>query len=297
MRQPLRSIALALLGRRSVRSVASPVAESLVGIGSRLRAGVAQSNSCWVEDPGVETEMPIRLEFLGPSGVGKSTLGAALLADETFAARIRPFGGLLPSRGISVCLKCQGAGGWGTSTHILDREYAALLDLKARAVCERGMSALDITKLLRWLMGNLEEDVLLTRHGATGVVLREDGLLHNFGSEILRRLEEEVPLHPLLTRRLVVQLKAPAEIIAERAIERQNRGEERPQYTGRTSSCVVLDIAAVSDRIDRLVARLCDLGVPLLTIDASSTPSDGVEAIRAFVPPALRRLDPADPSR
>lgn len=280
----MRRAALATLRRQPFRALAAPLAQSSIRFGNRLKSGLAGSQPLMNPNREEQGELPILLELLGPSGVGKTTLGSAMLADKALRTLLRPHGGLTPS---AVALQEVPSGTWGTAAHRNDNEYRELLQLKLEHILRRSMSVSDLNRLLGFHVGVLQQDLLLSSRQRTTVILRDDGLLHNFGAEFDAALQRASPVQSLFSNRVVIHLRAPDYLIAERAIERQLRGGARPQYVGLTPEEAEPIVSAASVRIRRLAEHLSNLGVPSLTVDAAAPPQENLAIIRGFLPGAV----------
>lgn len=284
MQNFLKFAALSTLRRKPVRALAAPLAQFMVGFGLRLRAGLADSHSCQWANCEEVAGTPILVELMGPSGVGKTTLGRALLADKALRAQLRPYGDLKSS---VVALQEVPSGTWGTAAHRNDREYRELLRLKTENVQSQSLSVADLARLLGFHVRILQQDLLLTTHNRDTVVLRDDGLLHNFSADFDLALQQRIDVRSLLAHRVAIFMSAPDSLIARRAIGREQRGESRSQYVGLLSEEAEPIVAAASAQIGRLAKALSRLGVPSLTVDAAAPTQENVAIIRDFLPGAV----------
>lgn len=284
MKSTFQRAALATLRRQPVRALAAPLAQGTIHFGMRLRAGLAAAQPSSQAAPEESGQPPILIELLGPSGAGKTTLGKALIADKALRAQLRQFGGLKSS---VVALHEAPAGTWGAAAHQDDHAYRELLRLKAENVLSRPLPIEDAARLLGFHVGVLSQDLRLTSQRQSTVVIRDEGLLHNFGADVLVALERGIPVQDLLFNRVVIRLCAQHSLIAQRAIARQLLGLARPQYVGLAIEEAEPVVAAASARIDLLTEKLRKVGVPSLTIDAAAPTEENVAVIRDFLPDAV----------
>jgi hypothetical protein len=262
----LRRWAIAALRFSPLRVLAEPAARGSLLLGRRLTSILAHSAA----PVGSSETYPgrsgvIRIEFLGPSGIGKTTLSGPLLADRHLRAELRTFGGLLST---SKALLGTSRDTWGSPATDYDSVYASLLGIKTKQLTEMQIPINDHAHLLRFFVENLLEDIRLSGPSSRRVVMREDGLLHNFGSAICRE-SDTAGLTGLLQRRIVLRLVAPAEVVARRAMVRQAAGGDRPQYVGKSAAQVEQAVRSALERVDATVEALRSAGVPILDMDVS----------------------------
>ena len=202
----------------------------------------------------------VRIELRGPSGVGKSTLGRALLASEESRDALAPIGGLTDLASVAPPRRS------ATSPH--DAAHRELLRRKCVDVLSRGLTAMETSRLIGFMAANLSEDVHLSCVTAPVNVLRSDGVLHNFGALVLElgRQDHEL-VQDLLRNRVILECTAPPEVITERVLARERAGDHRPKYRGRSSAEVAEQVAASIERSRSITEGFRRLGVIVGTID------------------------------
>ncbi len=160
-------------------------------------------------DPG-----PLRIEFFGVSGVGKSFFGEKLHQSRT--AR----------------------DGWLTDQEVLaarlglpesdSKMIEAYLDLFGRQSAITLNSTAPVSRSLELMCiaaKKLHEDLRLSICGMQYWVLRNDGILHNFTDALLQQSEASPGhLRRIIRFRAGIHCTAPAEVVADRIVMRASQG-------------------------------------------------------------------------
>jgi len=279
----VRNLSVAALRLRPIRALLDPTARALTAAGERLGAALSVIGG---EAEGFPTSpvgdarrrLIVRLELIGPSGVGKSTLARHLLINRQLRHYLKRFGALTTGDAVLRALPNT----WqGTPTRH-DDLYSLLLSAKLNQVVRSDVSAESKAKLLSWISANLHEDVRLSNVQKPYTVVRAEGLVHNFGDVIGSELAS-TDVRELLHKRVVLRLKAPSKLIAQRAIARQAAGAARLQYVGQTASGAERVVRDADTAIHATVERLLAAGVPVIEVDVSGPatvfPADLVESI------------------
>lgn len=235
--------------------------------------------------PTVDVDCPVRVdpengngakgwlvEFVGPSGVGKSTLFDIMLA-----GRKPEDGWLTPAESLRV-FKPQ------AFPVQLDDTYERLLWLKLREVSQSNHAPSVKYELLAFFNGNLRLDASLSRLELKAPVVHHDGLLHNFSPCFaLLRKDDPIGFSRLIKNRAIVHCFAPAQLIADRILKRNDEGYARPQHRNLSEQELIEQSTVVLQRESGLVALLKEEGAPCLELNLAHEPDQNIEAIQRFI--------------
>jgi len=281
------------LRAQPTRRVAAHAADMLSRLGRQIGAAVATAAQVagTPSDHDFDADAPLRIEFIGPSGVGKSTFAKAVLAELRTHCdrRLRPYvlsseRALRRSRGLQIA-----------TAH--ESLYTALLTHKASRILASDQPPQVQAVRLDFMTRNLLEDIRLSCLTNGEVVVRDDGILHNFGSIVVMLAAESVPIDAFLSRRIVVACRADPDVVARRVLLRQARGGSRPQYVGLTDvqvqEIVRRSYEAMAGRIELLRAR----GVPVIEAETSLPLSGSPSPITEFLLTEIERCRGEDASR
>ena len=254
--------------------------KSLRSMGYELRRRrPAHRNTPTTSRPGIcrimgSTDGPVLVEFVGPSGVGKTTLYKQLfkgpdktplgLPFEQFCARDHEF---------------------AIDDAALDGSpHGQLLKHKWDSLVWSTYRTEDILSLLRYTYRILRMDVAIYRSTHTGCFLMENGLFHIFTKELLE-LKESVPVSfdNLLRRRAIVHFSGAPDRITANILNRKKAGDLKPLHKDRSEAELVelnrIRCALKQDLADAAEAS----GGRVLRIDTANTLDDNVYAIETFV--------------
>lgn len=159
------------------------------------------------------------IEFIGVSGVGKSTL--ALKIQSSLKRR--------RAGNIPVFFKENPDTSTGFPDSELGSIYLELFRMKMDNQMNRfDLSSFDKIKTSEWLAVNLNQDAFLCA-SARGVYFRDDGLFHAFHDEIVELWHRDGFLPPqLLANRAFIFCEGDPRAIVNRVLEREARGQSRP---------------------------------------------------------------------
>jgi hypothetical protein len=214
-----------------------------------------------------------QVEFLGPSGIGKSTFAAKVLRSQTLVQRLATHGiGIMSPSGIHSEFQ------WienqsPTLPLELEKLHIAILEAKVRRIAER-TGELPFSNTVLVLRDSLRHAYQDIRLRATPdmplVILEDDGLLHR---EALH-LPQIAADHPdafrqFISGRIALRFNLPTDRIVEQAASREAQGDYRINYVGRSKEDIAAAVQLSQKRIDELVTLLTSLGVPTLEVDLS----------------------------
>jgi hypothetical protein len=174
--------------------------------------------------PRPTAEGPVLVEFMGPSGVGKTTWAKKIASDMDTRESFARWGGLYLA-GASP------DSGFADTAHRKNLElrslYTELMLSKRRNLPNSLWEPAHWEELMQFLQKIVDEDcALMERELKGGIFLRDEGLFHNFSEEIATLFQSRrQPLE--FSRRLVVLVTADPSVVATRALARQHAGDTR----------------------------------------------------------------------
>jgi hypothetical protein len=208
------------------------------------------------------------LEFIGPSGVGKTTLMAALKTD--------CFRGYLNRTDIIELRDTQDL----SSTR--GEAYQRLLEIKSERLWKRSTNSLQKARTVRYAAEIIVKDIAIFSSKAKQGFLLDEGLCTIFGSELL--LLPDAQFAELMQGRALIYL-APRNVstVVKRIREREDRGGHLAgHYRG-------LDDAVLADAVEKdlgilehLMQRCTAHNVPFVRLFAEDRFDDNVERLKGF---------------
>lgn len=225
------------------------------------------------EKPTQEGDLAEKLyvEFIGPAGVGKSTVFKALMKDSRSLIKLDDYrrnGNIQPAK---------------INTEF-DEIYHNLISHKLDQVYQNNFSPLDKIQVLAYFHRVVEGDRIVMLHDRRNVVISDEGLLHNFR----QGMEHEI-LHgripsSFLANRMVINCHSTPERIAEQILKRhRDNGTILPQHKNKTVRQLALDLNLVCQQILTYKKILIQTGLPVLDIDTSANTDLNVKHIMEFI--------------
>jgi len=164
----------------------------------------------------LKLDKPLYVEFIGASGVGKSTLYSELRKNKKTWLEVREFMKMNPVN----------------SNIIFDRQeiYQRIAALKLELISNQKLEATDKFRIIHWGYRTLIEDTAISRFNQNATVISEEGLLHNFG-DVIELLSDtnELNLKEIIKNRAIIYCYNSAENIV-------NHIKNRESTTGRIVS-------------------------------------------------------------
>ncbi len=169
---------------------------------------------------------PIKVEFLGPSGVGKSTLYREVKKTRRTKDLWVPFSSF-PIQTDGLELKSEN----------FPEPHQALLEKKLNAIAQqRDYPIITKLRLVFFFVKNIKKDILLSNVNKENIVLWDDGPIHNFSSQIVG-LADENPKHfkDLIKNTAFVFCSCSASGLVQNVYSRENEfGKTRPQHRNKS---------------------------------------------------------------
>jgi len=192
----------------------------------------------------------ILLEFIGPAGVGKSTLRSSALARH-WANWVFP-----PED------KHQQASLYSDSAH-----YDLILMKAARLASRRNLNSLQQTTLLNYHTKIVMQDLTLAQRDSHLNVVLDEGLIHNFAAEL--SILPRSTFTNLVTMRALIYLRPDQpETVVKRLLDRAAAGHVLTHHQGLSDTELLsLKIESVS-YLDQVTDRLAEIGLPILKLVA-----------------------------
>ena len=217
------------------------------------------------------TSKGLTVEFVGPPGVGKSTLFQTLLS------RKRKWLGIGEYRNaIHVAPQYLGTG--------LDEIYQALAIHKMDIVANSDFIPTDKLRILGYFYSVLQNDKALALHNPGYTVVLDEGLLHNFSSSVQQLIYRNTQLDDFFAKRKVVQCSAAPETIAQQILRRQQEtGNILPQHKGRTLNQLTMDQREVAIKMDEFCQDLQRVGIPLLKVNTEEEMGHNADLVKDFI--------------
>ena len=217
---------------------------------------------------------PIYVEFLGASGVGKTTL-----FQNTFYQIKNKW---LHSSEFSKLFSNYIDGKATESLPI----YQELAQQKINSVVFRNFSGIDQMNLIKYFYSVLIDDSLIYLFNKNYNVISEDGLLHNFSDclyPLYKSNKEE--LESIIKHRAIVYCYTSAEILAGRILEREkNTGQLRPQHKKVNSFDELVSLQKKSlNQKSELLDFLSKYDIPVLSIDTSNPMVENVKSVKTYL--------------
>jgi len=225
------------------------------------------------------------VEFIGPPGVGKSTIYNEL----TGAA-----GDLMKLSVLKreLNLPPQRLG----NEH--DELYGTLAGQMLHAIAMKDYAPMDKMRVLGYFHRVIEDDKLAVLHNPGRIVVSDEGLFHNFRSSIEHEMSKGPMSRDFCSMRAIVSIRSHPRTIAERILKRRlETGDMLPQHKGKDLDRLAMDQEEVCGQYMRFRDTLEQAGIPVLDIDGSADLRENVNAIRGFITSiTTSKQDQAGPS-
>lgn len=218
---------------------------------------------------------PLKIEFVGPSGVGKTTLFKKLLQ-----GRGREDEWISLDEFLSTCSNRN------INNTTRDESYDSLLEYKTKNVLQKKSYAI-FTQLglLSFFYQNLKKDIFLSQINKDCKVVWDDGIIHNFSTELISLAKEDERLFSAFINNLaVVYCYASEDFITKNILKRQQeKGQTRPQHIGLGSEQLNSSNQHSSKIKLETVKLLKKHSVPVLEVNMAADAAENVKKIRAFI--------------
>lgn len=232
---------------------------------------------------GAIRDQPVYIEFIGPSGVGKSTLYNAFKQhrtdkdtwigiDEFLRHLARPE---INQRG----------------TRDLQTHHQAEME----GYGQEDPSFRDLDFYMNYFFRNLKEDILQFSHNTQSMVVSDEGLFHNFGDCLMAlqaETEAEAQVRAITRNRAIVLCHGAPETIARQIRDRESRtGVINPRHVGLSDEELMEMHRSLEDTYAERSSFITSLGIPILELHTADLPDDNMERFRTFLRTHFRGMD------
>lgn len=211
------------------------------------------------------------IEFVGPSGVGKTTVFRELQKHN------------LTNRWIGVSTFIRSLKDKSLALDpASEAVYSEVLNLKRESIHSQFSFPISVS-LMQFFYGNLKEELLAREYNSEYTLIMEDGFFHNFGSAIMDFISKnEVAFQPFLVDRAVVYCTNSAQEIAKQ-IQKRNLTSPRAYQNKKSLEELEKMTQPVIDRNEKFVNYLKSKGVPVLYINTGDDLKDNGVKIKEFI--------------
>lgn len=217
---------------------------------------------------------PLYVEFVGVSGVGKTTLFKNLNKNKRKTDWIHSRQFVLAKHDMSIKDQISSVS-----------FYQDLIENKVEQIVNKTYQPFDQLDLFKYNYYIIRDDALAYLYNKHHTLLCEDGLLHNFGSGIESVYRKDYEKFKVILRnRAVVYCYASAEVVAGRILKRKNEiGELRPQHkkVGAVETLIETERVAL-DKMEQFVNILKEQ-IPVLKINTEDAWELNKQKIDRFI--------------
>lgn len=214
---------------------------------------------------------PLKVEFIGPSGVGKSTIIKEMVLQKTKDEKW-VVAGELTNR-------------YEKSDNIACKIYDDLLKIHTEQMMSRPTTPLrkKIT-LLRYYLKLVSEEELINMVAGNNTVVFHEGLFHNGGSSIIE-LEKTHPdvFLKIIRNKAIVNCTADPETIVKYVRNRQKQGTRRSMLEGYNDRELMEKAQSALNKKKELVELLQNHQIPCLEINTTESIAQNAHKIRSFL--------------
>lgn len=224
----------------------------------------------------IKLSRPLFVEFTGTSGVGKSTIYIPMINQIRNGVDLQQFLSRNNLKDFEI-------------SNLLDSDpvYQALAKLKIEASPQTLYTYTDELRLLRNYEWYIKSDAIARHLNKHSLVYTDEGLIHYFGNEIKRLMDEESlkeELEKTLQNRLIVYCYARPEVIAKRILNRKEKsGKLVPQH--KVDSLNELIDLMNNDLIKRqnIMESLQNQGIPVLYLNTEDSNEENIAKTIQFI--------------
>lgn len=215
---------------------------------------------------------PVFVEFLGVSGVGKTTLFNTLKNNRTSKLNWIDREEFLNRHKLE-------------KVNPLNALYNSILKEKVDSINASEYNLEDKIWYSYFFYMNLKEDSFLVDHNLNTTIINEDGLFHNFGKILYNNFQtDKSKLLQLLRNRIFVVCRNSPENIANQIVKRKSRNNEiRPQHKDLSLKQLIEIQIDHQNQLDELVIILKENSIPVLEIHTSDNISQLQSEINEFI--------------
>lgn len=216
---------------------------------------------------------PLYIEFIGISGVGKTTLYNALKKERGYSVKwIERYDFLSFQPKVNL-------------DESINSTYLKMLESKSQNICSSDLPVIDKIKLGAFFYQNIQEEVAALLYNKNATLINEDGLFHNFGKEIRDIYKDDPKVFSELSKnRAIVFCTNSAENIAKQ-IQKRNTDSHaiRPHHRVASFQELVEIQKPLLQDIESFVRILEENNLPVLYITTSDDISENAHKVNLYI--------------
>lgn len=215
---------------------------------------------------------PLIIEFVGVPGVGKSTIYRKLLQRNRHLLSQKRHVLMFEDKVSATSLDSQ-------------KIYQELAENKMNTVFASELLSLDKMRILKYFQSVLLNDYICKQYNTQSTIISEEGLLHNFGTNIRSICNShEIKSNPLFAHRAIIHCYSTAEQVANQIRKRyKETGKLVPQHKVEDfNELIKLQERALINQKENILF-FENAGIPVLHINTYDVIYDNVEMINHFI--------------
>ncbi len=219
---------------------------------------------------GLNPGSPLKVEFIGPSGVGKSTIIKEMALQKTKDEKW-VVAGELTNR-------------YEKSDSLALSAYDVLLGIHTEQMMVRAAPLRKKIVLLRYYLKLVSEEELINRVAGNNTVVFHEGLFHNGGASIieLEKTHSDVFIK-IIRNKAIVNCTADPETIVKYIRNRQKQGARRTMLEGYSDRELMEKAQNALNKKKELVELLKNYKIPCLEINTTESITKNARKIRSFI--------------
>ncbi len=221
----------------------------------------------------IAREEPLYIDFIGVSGVGKSTLYTEICRQKIHReswVEVKDFIGSL--RDYSLPKQ-------------IDPVYQKILERKFQIINE-DYELEELIEFMNFYFRNMKEDIIAHAYNNKNyTIVMEDGLFHNFADSIYDlHIKQQIDLSRLIKNRAVIYCYNTPEEIAKRIMSRQKEIDElRPQHRRLPMDELIHEQQRELSKSRRYIEILLENSVPVLEVNTSDDKIENARKVNIFI--------------
>lgn len=220
-----------------------------------------------------QTPKPIYIEFVGISGVGKSTLFSLINLSKCNGIALGEFKKQKLLRDTRLSLTD-------------DSLYQFLGDRKMSEVySSERIIGIDKMWYIKYFFDIMVDDFVVYKRNLQNTILSDEGLVHNFDRQIEELYDEsESGFNNLMKGRAIVYCYSSANLVAEQIMKRfRETGSLLPHHRFSNIKDLVKDQEEELEKKSKFIEFLCMKNIPVLKIDTAGDLRTKTELIYSFI--------------
>lgn len=219
-----------------------------------------------------KTAQPFFIDFMGPSGVGKTTL-----FNEVYKQRSKSLPWITPKE----FLHNQN---FSPSDTEIPFSYQKIIELKIDEIRNRKITAYEKLALLGFVSTIIKNEIQVKKRNQNQKVVFEDGFFHVFGYEIFDLLKEDFERNKIfIENRAIVLCTADPKIIAEQILKRSPVEGRRPQHKNLNKSELIQQQKQTIQERKDIALFLNKKGIPLLILNTAENLKENARKVNDFI--------------